>query len=109
MSESQIYYKAAAKTCIVCQLLIPPTTVNTFKKKEKHSGLNKRKSSKRKIPTQIISPDRRLVFGTQRRDRRVKKNSEEPFDFELIRVDRFFQSYRIPRRANLLEDISPDE
>ena len=58
--------------------------------------------------------DRRSVFGTQRRDIRGTNNynSEEPFDFELIRVDRvdrFFQSYRIPRRANLLEDFSPDE
>ena len=55
--------------------------------------------------------DRRSVFGTQRRDIRGTNNynSEEPFDFELIRVDRFFQSYRIPRRANLLQDFSPDE
>ena len=32
----------------------------------------------------------------QRRDKREKNYSEEPFDFELIRVDRFFQSYQIP-------------
>ena len=53
----------------------------------------------------------RPSFGNwcQRRDIRGTNNSEEPFDFELIRVDRFFQSYRIPRRANLLQDFSPDE
>ena len=43
--------------------------------------------------------DRRSVIVASAEIEELRPTQKNPFDFELIRVDRFFQSYRIPRRA----------